>query len=193
MKKLLKVTALFLVAAAMLAGCKNNSDDDSNSGELFSKDDVSIEISYNDIVFSDGDWVAVYNYVSSTEGELTSIIQRAEFTISNDGADVQFTRSVSTQRMEGTIPEGATEEAKKLAQAMGYKISGNTYYTERSEEADATELSSMTLQEIIYMFYKSTSILTNDDKSKYYTESTSTYTEYGENYTKKETEYIMKK
>lgn len=193
MKKLLKVTALFLVAAAMLAGCKNNSDDDSNSGELFSKDDVSIEISYNDIVFSDGDWVAVYNYVSSTEGELTSIIQRAEFTISNDGADVQFTRSVSTQRMEGTIPEGATEEAKKLAQAMGYKISGNTYYIERSEEADATELSSMTLQEIIYMFYKSTSILTNDDKSKYYTESTGTYTEYGENYTKKETEYIMKK
>lgn len=193
MKKLLKITALLLVAAAMFAGCKNNSDDDSNSGELFSKDDVSIEVSYNDIVFSDGDWVAVYNYVSSTEGEKNTIIQRAEFTISNDGADVQFTRAVETQRMEGTIPEGATEEAKKLAQAMGYKISGNTYYTERSEESDETELSSMTLQQIIYMFYKSTSILTNDDNSKYYTESTSTYTEKGENYTTKETEYIMKK
>ena len=51
MKKLIKVTALLLVAAAMFAGCKNNDDDSSIGGALFSKEDVSVDITYNEITF----------------------------------------------------------------------------------------------------------------------------------------------
>ena len=84
MKKLVKVTALLLVAAAMFAGCKNN-DDESTGGALFSKEDVTEVITYNDITFSEGSWVASYSKNGTAADGSTMIDSKtAEFTVTEN-------------------------------------------------------------------------------------------------------------
>ena len=102
MKKLLKVTALLLVAAAMFAGCSNNasgtgsdsgqSPDDNNTGsnseeidfslsyELFSKDDVTIDVTDNSTIeFEKGNWRAsIFVNTLGTNQEYLSL-DKADF------------------------------------------------------------------------------------------------------------------
>ena len=174
MKKLIKVTALLLVAAAMFAGCKNNDDDSSIGGALFSKEDVSVDITYNEITFSAGSWVASYTKNGkNTDGSTMIDSRTAEFTIADDGS-VQFTKMVEYERQEGTIPEGTSQEEIELAKLMGYKISGNKYFMEYTEEADAEQLANMSIYTIKNMMDDFETIKTNEEKSKYFGEVTYT-------------------
>lgn len=173
MKKLLKVTALLLVAAAMFAGCKNN-DDDSTGGALFSKEDVTEVITYNEITFSEGSWVASYSK-NGTAGDGSTMIESktAEFTVAADGS-VQFTKMVEYVRQEGKIPAGTTAEEIAYIQLIGYTISGDKYYYEYTEEGDAEQLANMSIYNIKSMMDDFETIKTNEDKSKYFGETTYT-------------------
>lgn len=173
MKKLLKVTALLLVAAAMFAGCKNN-DDDSTGGALFSKEDVTEVITYNEITFSEGSWVASYSKNGTADDGSTMIDSKtAEFTVAADGS-VEFTKMVEYGRTEGKLPADATPEEIAAAKLMGYTISGDKYYFEFTEEADAEQLANMSIYNIKSMMDDFETIKTNEDKSKYFGEATYT-------------------
>ncbi len=174
MKKLVKVTALLLVAAAMFAGCKNNDDNGSSGGALFSKEDVTEEITYNDITFSEGSWVASYSKnATASDGSTMINSKTAEFTVAADGS-VQFTKMVEYERQEGKLPADATPEEIAAAKIMGYTISGDKYYFEYTEEGDAEQLANMSIYNIKSMMDDFETIKTNEDKSKYFGEATYT-------------------
>lgn len=199
MKKIVKVTALLLVAAAMFAGCKKDADEDPlagvDTGVLFSSDDVSVAVDPADITFADGDWAATIKAEYEEESPYTgpvyfTEIERAEFTVS--GGDFTFTKGVTTMIEKGSFPEGVlTDEMIEEAKAQGVIISGNSFVQVNVEEATAEDLANTDfyinrLNQVVNLV----PVKTNEGKTKYFGETTIT-NNYGE--TAKVTVYAMKK
>ena len=101
MKKLLKVTALLLVAAAMFAGCSSPSSSNptdpynppSTGGNTLDDEGVLFDNALatdtitSAVELSDGNWVATYKSVVDNSVNF----QKSEFTISDSGTKVHYT------------------------------------------------------------------------------------------------------
>ena len=188
MKKLLKITALLLVAAVMFAGCSSSaSSSDSNSSSTPSSDDYETltdegvlfdkALATDDItsavVLSDGDWIASYKSVIET-----ALLEITEFTISNNGANVQYTSKTGFQY------NTETKKIYKKTEATDSELltlNGETNFSGKYS------LEYMTLKSI---FEGLSTHKYNTDHTKYYAEDTQTSTE-GESLAT--TIYIMKK
>ncbi len=184
MKKLLKVTALLLVAAVMFAGCSSSSSssdstpssDDyetiTDEGILFDKA-LATDTITSRVVLSDGDWIASYKSVIET-----ALLEITEFTISNNGANVQYTSKTTIQYNDETK---RIYNKKEATESELLSFNGETNFLgEYSREY-------MTLKSI---FEGLSTHKYNTDHTKYYTEGTQNSTT-GESLAT--TIYIMKK
>ena len=160
MKKVVKISVLLVVAAALFAGCKKDADESGyDDGVLFSKNDVSIAIDASDIEFSDGNWVATFNETHKGEASGVSLtnsqIERYEFTVSERGTELEVTRKITTLYTKGTY-------------------NGETKVSCMTEEADAYELQGYSLSSIRNKFWRignSGELKTNDAQNKFYGEA----------------------
>lgn len=165
MKKLTKLSALLLVAAVFIAGCKNP--DDSTGGvsatPLFSESETTIDINASDIELADGNWV--YKEIG-TASVGTSVLEY-EITLTN--GDLAITKGTITQT--GTFPEGTTSdyiaEYREDVESRGgtLTISGNSYTM--TVVATSTQLSSAGLY-LGLKLQSATGIKTNEAKTKFF-------------------------
>ena len=205
MKKLLKVTALLLVAVAMFAGCANSSsssDDDKGSKDaakkatLFKESDLTEDFTYSSSTkLDDGDWVLSFIQVTNVgevhpdyENEITET-ELVEFTISESGTKATFTKYTEGYIQTTICKSGnITGEAKKEAEAHGMTVSGNKASMEKTKDRTESELASMNISFVnSYLAHASK---TNSEKTKFYGEESGT-TPQNYNYNIKM--YIMKK
>lgn len=205
MKKLLKVTALLFVAAAMFAGCSNNAsgtgadsgqspnnnNTESNTSnseeidfslnyELFSKDDVSIDVTDNSAIeFEEGKWRAsIFVNTLGTNQEYLSL-DKADFIVDSDDKTLKFTKLTHLEGFKNIYPEGTSQEQinalKQSYEAQNYEvyISGNTLIafapTQEANEADLLKYSKQGKSFILNRI-KNISIKTNEDNSKFFGE-----------------------
>lgn len=156
MKKVLKLTALFIIAAALFTACKKDSDEDGfDDGILFSKNDVSINVDITENIFSDGDWVSTFRKTDSAEYNGNSMeiseIERTEFTVSENGENVVVTRDVTTYYQKATI-------------------NGQTRISCETKETDAEQLKVMGLYSVRNNFWRVEALKTNEEHTKFYGE-----------------------
>ncbi|SFI50652.1 hypothetical protein SAMN04487775_10294 [Treponema bryantii] len=201
MKKLVKVTALLLVAAAMFAGCKNNVEEEqpAKDAPLFSKDDVSITIDVNDIEVTDGDWVASVKDAGKIptsdmgseypfgSGVIEMInFRKVEFTVA--GSNVTFTYGYEKESGTLTLDNDPTEAEIAQLKENGCTVNGRVATFEEEGDAPKSELDNMLLSDVLSEAYGLT-IKTNADHTKYFGEVKQTKGDY---YTSEEF-YLMKK
>ena len=178
MKKLVKVTALLLVAAAMFAGCKNNVEEEpANEVALFSKDDVSIAIAGTDINLTDGNWAYAYklesNYHESESSHSPagtwemSIFEKAELTVANGSTTFTYLYDKGYEKL--TADRDLTEEEISNFTADGATVDGRVVKMEIDQEYPAAALSQLTLQEQLGML-KYFTLKTNEEHTKYFVE-----------------------
>ncbi len=189
MKKLVKVTALLLVAAAMFAGCKNNVEEEpAKDAPLFSKDDVSITIDVNDIEVTDGDWVASVKDAgkmpTSTLGSSYTFgsgvieminFRKVEFTVS--GSDVTFTYGYEKESGTLTLDNDPTEAEIAQLKESGATVNGRVVTFEEEGDAPKSELDNMSLNYVLSEANGLT-IKTNADHTKYFGEFKQTSGDY---------------
>ena len=196
MKKLLKVTALLLVVAAMFAGCKTNAEPN-DEAILFDKSEVSTDITESNVTFSAGNWVATSkgNYTDcQCQGAINGFIlngtnfTKYEFTMSENGT-FTCTKMSRSCNLKYTKETGEiTPEANAFFESQfngKYSISGNTVICDFTEDADADELKNISFSKIYIIYANISPIKTNDDKTKYYGEKSDD--------TEAKVFYIMKK
>lgn len=170
MKKYIKVLGLLLVAA-MFVSCSNpssssSSDNDKNkkgaSASLFSPGDTTIPFTPDSsFKLTDGKWTMLIKEVHADD----YYIDNMKFTISENGTKATLDKYIKS--MSYTITD---EEVEKF-ENMGMTVKDNKV----TEEKDLTSnwASSFSIMTVNVYFPKNA--LTNEDKTKFYSNSTSTH------------------
>ena len=192
MKKLLKVSVVIAFMAVLFAGCSSSASDSSSSpssdpsstpstggyetltdeGILFDKALATDDIT-SAVTLTDGNWIASYKSVIET-----ALLEITEFTISDNGANVQYTSKTGFQYNTETKKIYNKTEA---TDSELITLNGETNFLGKYSREY------MTLKSI----FEHLSIQKyNKDHTKYYAEGTQTSTE-GESLAT--TIYIMKK
>ena len=198
MKKLLKITALLLAAAAMFVGCKNNAEtttpEDDDKLILFPEEDVSTSVNYNAITCSDGEWIGAYEEIIKTSYRTTTRFIKVKFTVSDNGSTCNYTRIYEKETKEESttgFAQSVIEANKASYEADGYtvELSDNKLKATKTAMGDETLFSLTTSMGIRAFTTKAQEVSpkTNADKTKYYGYGRSA--DYRDTYTF----YLMKK
>lgn len=189
MKKVLKISVLLVIAAALFAGCKKDADpeedpnlkvDNGNlsseedpkfevdDGILFPQDDVSENIQFKNIVFSDGDWIYTYKVNNEDESSQEAILNRYEWSISGNGTIATVTKLTQCRYGYGIVSDKTLPRIEKL-KADGYSVSIKddkyTYIFTKVSDGSGSSVSNSSLFPPAFKYFD---FKKSDDNKKYY-------------------------